>query len=260
VPAPSAARNLLDEQDDAPVSPTTVPSAGPAAPGPARPVNPELLALRAAVQAKLDASLATLAAQHQADAESLAALGADLAKGGPALADEMARLEAVRDVCLGVAARYGEVVDRAERQVAELRARGDVEVDEIVGSTTVVYNQCVRSCGGRLRRAERARRLLDLVAEDHAIEDTCYQLYSALNADPPRIDLDKFLKVRAPAHLFASKLMTAGIANASARSRAIHQAGPCQQDCACSHFSMSHGYCLTTRPQVLEMAIRPPQP
>lgn len=39
-------------------------------------------------------------------------------------------------------------------------------------------------------------RLLDLVAEDHAIEDTCYQLYSALNADPPRIDLDKFLKVR----------------------------------------------------------------
>ncbi|KAE8266238.1 hypothetical protein A4X09_0g6104, partial [Tilletia walkeri] len=34
--------------------------------------------------------------------------------------------------------------------------------------------------------------LLTLVAEDHALEDTLYQLGRALNAE--RIDLDRFLK------------------------------------------------------------------
>lgn len=55
----------------------------------------------------------------------------------------MARLEAVRDVCVGVQRRYEDVVGRAENQVEELRARPEVGVDEIVCSTTVVYNQCV---------------------------------------------------------------------------------------------------------------------
>lgn len=38
-------------------------------------------------------------------------------------------------------------------------------------------------------------RLVDLVAEDNAIEDTIYHLHRALNAG--RIDLDRFLRVRA---------------------------------------------------------------
>jgi ESCRT-I complex subunit TSG101 len=39
-------------------------------------------------------------------------------------------------------------------------------------------------------------RLIDLIAEDNAIEDTIYQLGGGLNNDTARIDLDKFLKVR----------------------------------------------------------------
>lgn len=38
------------------------------------------------------------------------------------------------------------------------------------------------------------RRLVELVAEDSAIEDTMYHLHRALNAG--RIDLDRFLRVR----------------------------------------------------------------
>ena len=37
------------------------------------------------------------------------------------------------------------------------------------------------------------RRLIDLIAEDNAIEDTMYHLHRALNAG--RIDLERFLRV-----------------------------------------------------------------
>lgn len=53
----------------------------------------------------------------------------------------MARLEAVRDVCRGVATRVKQAVDQADANVAELRRKGDPEVDELVCSTTIVYNQ-----------------------------------------------------------------------------------------------------------------------
>jgi ESCRT-I complex subunit TSG101 len=43
-------------------------------------------------------------------------------------------------------------------------------------------------------------RLIDLVAEDNAIEDTIYHLHRALNAG--RIDLDRFLRVRVLFDLF----------------------------------------------------------
>jgi ESCRT-I complex subunit TSG101 len=43
------------------------------------------------------------------------------------------------------------------------------------------------------------RRLINLVAEDNAIEDTIYHLHRALNAG--KLDLDKFLKVQHPDHL-----------------------------------------------------------
>ncbi|KAI0646973.1 Vps23 core domain-containing protein [Trametes meyenii] len=109
------------------------------------------------------------------DAERLRANQADLLAGAPALRDEMARLEAVRDVCRGVAARMEQVVAAGERSVAELRRKGDPEVDELVCSTTIVYNQ-----------------LVNLVAEDNAIEDTIYHLHRALNAG--RIDLERFLR------------------------------------------------------------------
>jgi len=67
------------------------------------------------------------------------------------------------------------VVDAGTRNVAELRRKGDPEVDELVCSTTIVHNQ-----------------LINLVAEDNAIEDTIYHLHRALNTG--RIDLERFIR------------------------------------------------------------------
>jgi len=99
----------------------------------------------------------------------------DLLSGEPAIRDEMARLEAVRKVCDSVGRRMDEIVSRGEERVAELEAKGEVGVDEVVCGISIVHNQ-----------------LIDLVAEDNAIEDTIYHLSRALDAE--RIDLDRFLK------------------------------------------------------------------
>lgn len=67
---------------------------------------------------------------------------ADLSQGEPAIVDEMQRLEAVKAVCGIVRARYAAVVEESERRLREYEARGEgPEVDEIVCSSTVVYNQ-----------------------------------------------------------------------------------------------------------------------
>ncbi|KAA1469486.1 UEV-domain-containing protein [Dentipellis sp. KUC8613] len=145
------------------------------APAPPRPPNPELLQLHAQVHAKLSSELASLSQVMALDAERLRAHQTDLLAGEPAIRDEMARLEAVRDVCRGVATRLRGTVEHAERNVAELRRKGDPPVDELVCSTSIVHNQ-----------------LVDLVADDNTIEDTIYHLHRALNAG--RIDLDRFLR------------------------------------------------------------------
>ncbi|KDQ33261.1 hypothetical protein PLEOSDRAFT_48412 [Pleurotus ostreatus PC15] len=168
--------NLLDEDND--TGPFT--SAGPppsATPTgiPPRPPNPELLRLHAQVHQKLTSELASLTQALSLDAERLRAHQSDLLAGEPAIRDEMARLEAVKDVCQNVAGRLRDSVEQAERNVTELRRKEDPEVDELVCSTTIVHNQ-----------------LINLVAEDNAIEDTIYHLHRALNAG--RIDLDRFLR------------------------------------------------------------------
>lgn len=77
------------------------------------------------------------------DAAKLRQQQTDLLNGEPAILDEMARLEAVRDVCRGVSARFRDVVNEAERNIGELKAKGDPEVDELVCSTSIVHNQSV---------------------------------------------------------------------------------------------------------------------
>jgi len=109
------------------------------------------------------------------DAERLRTQQSDLLTGEPAIRDEMARLQAVQDVCRSVADRLRGVVDHGERNVTELKQKGDPEVDELVCSTTIVHNQ-----------------LINLVAEDNAIEDTIYHLHRALNSG--RIDMERFLR------------------------------------------------------------------
>ncbi|KAJ7685150.1 UEV domain-containing protein [Mycena polygramma] len=172
LPAPPPP-NLLDE--DAPGPVLYAPQAVPAAPAPPRPPNPELLRLHAAVHTKLSSELASLGHALALDAERLRAHQADLLAGEPAIRDEMGRLEAVRDVCRTAADRMRGAVETAERNVADLRAKSTPEVDELVCSTTIVHNQ-----------------LINLVAEDNAIEDTIFHLSKALNSG--RIDLERFLR------------------------------------------------------------------
>lgn len=77
------------------------------------------------------------------EADRLRAQQADLLAGEPVIRDEMARLEAVRDVCRNVSARLRSTVEQAERNLADLRRKGDPEVDELVCSTSIVHNQQV---------------------------------------------------------------------------------------------------------------------
>ncbi|KIL69714.1 hypothetical protein M378DRAFT_184118 [Amanita muscaria Koide BX008] len=158
--------NLLDE--DAQI-------VQPVQQAPPRPPNPELLQLHSHVHDKIKLEISTLSQGIASDTERLRALQADLLAGEPAIRDEMARLEAVRDVCCTVSNRLHDSVGRAESNIAELRRRGDPDIDEMVCATTIVHNQ-----------------LINLTAEDNAIEDTIYQLHRALNAG--RIDLDRFLR------------------------------------------------------------------
>lgn len=144
VPAP----DLLDGEEDSGAAGTaaaaglsTSPPPLGAAHAPPRPPNPELLRLHDQVHAKISSELASLSQAMALDAERLRANQTDLLAGEPAIRDEMARLEAVRDVCRGVAARLEGVVAAGERNVAELRRKGDPEVDEMICSTTIVYNQ-----------------------------------------------------------------------------------------------------------------------
>ncbi|GAA5881285.1 hypothetical protein JCM3774_000953 [Rhodotorula dairenensis] len=143
------------------------------------PPNPALLALRTRVHSKLTTALTHLAHSTEAELARLDLMRVDLEKAQPAIEDEMARLEAVRSVCHGVRDRYAQVVSEAQQRMREYEARGDgVDVDEIVCGSTVVYTQ-----------------LLDLVAEDAALEDTIYALGRGLNSGgTANIDLDRFLK------------------------------------------------------------------
>ena len=132
--------NLMDEDD--PVPDQAVPSPPAPVHAPPRPPNPELLQLHAQIQEKLTSEFASLSQAMALDAERLRAHQADLLTGEPAIRDEMARLEAVRDVCRGVSERLRHVVTQGEANIVDLRNKGDPPVDELLCSTTIVHNQC----------------------------------------------------------------------------------------------------------------------
>ncbi|KAI6106427.1 UEV domain-containing protein [Pisolithus croceorrhizus] len=147
----------------------------PAESAPPRPPNPELLQLHARVHDKIQSEFNSLSQAMHLDAERLRAQQTDLLAGEPAIRDEMARLEAVRTVCRNVSSRFRSALEQGERTLSELRRKGDPEVDELVCSTSIVHNQ-----------------LINLVADDNAIEDTMYHLHRALNGG--RMDLERFLR------------------------------------------------------------------
>ena len=152
--------------------------------------------MHAQVHEKLKSELYSLTRALALDSEKLRAHQADLLLGEPAIKDEMARLQAVRDVCLGVADRTRQAVQHAEANIAELRRKGDPEVDELVCATNIVHNQYgFPLLWGNLRILSKMSlsRLINLIADDNAIEDTIYHLHRALNMG--RIDLERFLRV-----------------------------------------------------------------
>jgi len=108
---------------------------------PPRPPNPETLSLHSKVHAKLVSELTSSTHITALDAERLQAHRTDLLAGGPAIRDEMARLEAVRDVCHIVADRTRRTVQQAESFLSDLRHKGDPEVDELVCATSIVHDQ-----------------------------------------------------------------------------------------------------------------------
>jgi len=110
-------------------------------PPPPRPPNPELLHLQQLIYHKLITETSSLSQALALDADRLRAHQTDLLAGEPAVRDEMARLEAVRDVCRTVSGRLNASIQQAEINIAQLRRKGDPEVDELVCSTTIVYNQ-----------------------------------------------------------------------------------------------------------------------
>ncbi|WFD23947.1 suppressor protein stp22 of temperature-sensitive alpha-factor receptor and arginine permease [Malassezia equina] len=142
---------------------------------PPRPVNPALAELQARVHAKLTQSVTdTQNALHQAN-EQLHRLCTDLERGRPAMDDEMQRLRIVRDLCVVDAERFNATMQQAQQQTAELQARADPDVDHMLSATSLAENQ-----------------LLQLMAEDLALEDTLYQLSRALYTE--QLPLDRFLK------------------------------------------------------------------
>jgi Vps23 core domain len=70
------------------------------------------------------------------------------------------------------------------------------------------------------------RRLIDLIAEDNAIEDTIYHLHRALNGG--RIDLERFLRVHFPYDRMRLLNLISDYSYASRR--AIHEAGADRED------------------------------
>ena len=61
--------------------------------------------------------------------------------GEPAIKDEMARLEAVKNVCDAVGRKLDDAVARGEERVMDLEQKGEVSVDEVVCGISIVHNQ-----------------------------------------------------------------------------------------------------------------------
>lgn len=145
-PPPPAPRiplpNIMDEEIISNPAPPSQPPPPPAV-APPRPMNPQIVALHASVHEKFAQEMNKFVASIAQDSEAPRAAQNDLLAGEPAIKDEMARLESVKNVCKTVAGRLGAVVDAAEGAIAELKRKGDPEVDELVCATNIVHNQYV---------------------------------------------------------------------------------------------------------------------
>lgn len=188
-PGPAVPRDIMDEEDQ-PVAPK---------PAPARPPNPELLRIHEQLHACVAERINTLFHSIDEEARGLSALSDDLDRGQLAISDESRRLEAVRDVCRAHAERMAShngfavrALQTVQTKIVE-RLEGPDAGDDWIMATSIPGQQYVP--GNRLSNVMtdlRCCRLIDLVTESNAIEDTMYQLSRAFNAET--ITLDHFLK------------------------------------------------------------------
>lgn len=124
------------------------PSSGSGAPPPippSKPPPPSLLHLHSILLPHLQASLPSIVHSLQSNRQNLMDRHEDLISGEPAIRDEMARLEAVKKVCDSVGRKLEDAVNKGQERVAELEARGEVSVDEVVCGISIVHNQYVLS-------------------------------------------------------------------------------------------------------------------
>ena len=142
-PTPAPRPPVPDLMDDDTYIPQLPPAPSALSEPPPRPPNPQLVALHNEVLARLNTATAHTTQTLTEDTQRLRAIQSDLLAGEPAIRDEMSRLEAVRDVCRAVANRTREWIAEVEALTAETKRRGEPEVDELVCSTTIVYNQFV---------------------------------------------------------------------------------------------------------------------
>jgi ESCRT-I complex subunit TSG101 len=110
-------------------------------PAPVRPPNPELLQMHAALHQKIQARLQHLRSTVGDSHHQLRLLIGDLDRGEPAIRDEMARLEAVRDVCKATGDGLEGAVIGGRNRVEELRGRSEPDVDGMICATSIVGNQ-----------------------------------------------------------------------------------------------------------------------
>ncbi|TPX64834.1 hypothetical protein SpCBS45565_g05586 [Spizellomyces sp. 'palustris'] len=135
----------------------------------------KLNALREAVKDRLRHRQRELNAAIPADIERLLHVNKRLSEGEVSISETIRKLGQEQ----GNVQNNIELLQQKNKELSEsidaLRQQPDVNVDDVVGGSTVVYNQ-----------------LFELVAEDHAIDDALYYLGKALDAE--KIESAAFLK------------------------------------------------------------------
>lgn len=129
----------------------------------------------AAAYEQLRAMDAAYQSRTTAEMERLVAMGRRLSAGTDIIKETIRRLsDAEAKVATNIdvlSAKNYELTDL----IAKLKNEPEVKVDEILVGSGVIYNQ-----------------LINVVAEEHALDDTLYYLGKALNSE--RIELSVFLK------------------------------------------------------------------
>lgn len=108
---------------------------------PSRPLPPSTLHLHSLLHSHLSTRLPQLLHSLSQTTTQLLSVRSDLESGEPAIKDEMNRLEAVNGVCQGVVRKMEMVVEEGGKRVGELEGKGEVGVDEVVCSVSIVHNQ-----------------------------------------------------------------------------------------------------------------------